>query len=41
MKKYYCSSNPDISYNSSYTGVEKMFNIFDLMYKIDDTILSW
>lgn len=34
-------SNPDISYNFSYTGVEKMFNIFDLMYKIDDTILSW
>ena len=34
-------SNPGISYNSSYTGVEKMFNIFDLMYKIDDTILSW
>lgn len=34
-------SKPGVSYDFSYTGVEKMFNIFDLMYKIDDAILSW
>lgn len=34
-------SKPGVSYDFSYTGVEKMFNIFDLMHKIDDAILSW